>query len=60
VTAVQLGRVGDPSLRVALVQTTPGVFVAIVPLAAGVHQLRLVAVDSARNEADRTIDVEVK
>jgi Ca-activated chloride channel family protein len=60
VTGVQLGRVGDPSLRVALVQTTPGVFVAIVPLAAGVHQLRLVAVDSARNEADRTIDVEVK
>lgn len=60
VTGVQLGRVGDASLRVALVETTPGVFVAIVPLAAGLHQLRLVAVDSARNEADRLIDVEVK
>jgi Ca-activated chloride channel family protein len=59
VTIVQLGSVTDPTLRVTLTEVAPGEFEAVLPLAAGRHSLRVVAADSARNEADRIVDVEV-
>lgn len=60
VTAVQLGGVTDPTLRVTFTQVGPHEFEAVLPLAAGRHSLRIVAADSARNEADQVFDVEVK
>lgn len=60
VTSVILGSATDPKLRVALTEVAPGRFVAEVPLAAGRHQLRLVAADSAKNESDQLLDLEVK
>ena len=60
VTAVQLGGITDPTLRVTFTQVGPSEFEAVLPLAAGRHSLRIVAADSARNEADQVFDVEVK
>ena len=59
VTTVQLGGVTDPLLRITLTEVAPGEFEAVLPLSAGRHSLRIVAADSARNEADRVLDVEV-
>jgi hypothetical protein len=60
VKRVTLGGVTDPTLRLTLAEVAPGEFEAVLPLAAGRHRLRIVAADSARNEADRVLDVEVR
>ncbi|WP_428261972.1 VIT and vWA domain-containing protein [Haliangium sp.] len=52
--------VSDPSVRIELADQGDGVhFEAFVPLAPGQHELRVVVADSARNEADEPVTVEI-
>ncbi|MBK9035536.1 MAG: VWA domain-containing protein [Myxococcales bacterium] len=60
VTSVIAGGVTDPTLRVTFTQVGPSEFEAVLPLGVGDHSLRIVAADSARNEADRVLDVVVQ
>jgi Ca-activated chloride channel family protein len=57
---VTVTAVDDPRVRVELADQGDGVhFEALVPLAPGVHRMRVVVADEARNEADDTFTVDV-
>lgn len=58
--SVVVASVADPALRVTLVNDGTGVFTGVLPLALGSHELRVVVADTARNEADQLVSVEVK
>ncbi len=57
---VIVGSTADASVRVTLVDVGGGVFVGVLPLGPGRHDLRVVVADTARNEADQLLTVEVK
>jgi Ca-activated chloride channel family protein len=57
VAAVTVALVSDPSVRVTLVDMGNGVFEGVIAATAGA-QLRVVAADSARNEADQLVEVQ--
>jgi Ca-activated chloride channel family protein len=57
---VTVTAVDDPRVRVELADQGDGVrFEALVPLAPGVHRMRTVVADEARNEAEDTFTVDV-
>jgi Ca-activated chloride channel family protein len=57
---VTVTAVDDPRVRVELADQGDGVhFEALVPLAPGVHRMRIVVADEARNEAEDTFTVDV-
>jgi Ca-activated chloride channel family protein len=61
VLEVRATREGVSSSAVALsAGDEPGTFVATLALPPGLHRLRVVVADAARNEMDRSIDVEVQ
>ncbi|MEZ4401594.1 MAG: VIT domain-containing protein [Kofleriaceae bacterium] len=60
VKSVILGGITDPTLRVTFAEVAPGEFEAVLPLGVGAHDVRIVAADSARNEADQVFTVEVR
>ena len=57
---VVVASAADPSVRVTLVDLHDGTFVGILPLGLGLHELRVVVADTAKNEADQLVSVEVK
>jgi len=57
--SVIVGSAADPSVRVTLVDLGGGVFVGVLPLGTGRHEVRIVVADTARNEADQLVTVEV-
>ena len=61
---VTVAAAGDPSLRAELVEQPGGPqdsvrFAGFIALPVGVHELRVVVADAARNESDQTIRVQV-
>lgn len=60
IAGVVVASAADPSVRVTLVDQHDGTFVGILPLGLGLHELRVVVADTAKNEADQLVSVEVK
>ena len=56
---VTVALVSDPSVRVDLLSIDDLSFEGDLPLSAGIHELRVVVSDEARNESDSIITVEV-